>query len=470
MKNSNILINYKVIAPILFLVLFFFNFKYLFNPPYWDAIFGAFHQAVWLVKNNFDYFKLYSEPGYGELGPNIYYFNLVPLLYGILLYFLDHRLVFFILHVLNILSITFIIIIFYNISKKYHDSLTSILLSLAIFTHPIITGQIKSLNMELYLTVFILLSLFYFLNHNYLKASLMCIVAYFLKSSAIILALSYFLLFFIQIFISRKKIKNKIVLCFPLFLITIFEFLDPSPITYKYNSLSSIWHVIQFHYTFIFPFIIIVLCLIVFLSILQIFIKNFDFFSSHLILYLFVFGFWMSYFMFYWPLPRYIIYIISPTFLLFSLLLKPYFRIFHIIFVLIVFANIFNQNGNLLHPFPNHVSRHGSFLERSNEYLKDLEQNQKLAWFLESNDFDRPLKLTKFFYLAFSDQRFGYVNKNISHRILLNYNNPFKFDPINPIFVYVPDLIMPPSKAIIKTILYLDNSLNGYPLIVFQSK
>src|SRR5688572_6089641 len=57
----------------------------LLDPPYWDALMGAFPQGVWLARNGFDVARLLTEePVFTEGGPNVYPFSVYPLLVGAL--------------------------------------------------------------------------------------------------------------------------------------------------------------------------------------------------------------------------------------------------------------------------------------------------------------------------------------------------------------------------------------------------
>lgn len=78
----------------------------LFDPPYWDALLGAFPQGLWLARNGFDGVRLLTEePSYIDGGPSVYPFSVYPYVVGALYALeLSPRAVFATLHVVSFAS------------------------------------------------------------------------------------------------------------------------------------------------------------------------------------------------------------------------------------------------------------------------------------------------------------------------------------------------------------------------------
>ncbi|MFN0242956.1 MAG: hypothetical protein ACKVWV_08710 [Planctomycetota bacterium] len=77
-----------------------------FDPPYWDALLGAFPQGLWLARNGFDGVRLLTEEAsYIDGGPSVYPFSVYPYAIGAL-YALDlsPRAVFGVMHAVSFVS------------------------------------------------------------------------------------------------------------------------------------------------------------------------------------------------------------------------------------------------------------------------------------------------------------------------------------------------------------------------------
>ncbi|MBK7878743.1 MAG: hypothetical protein IPJ77_24050 [Planctomycetes bacterium] len=78
----------------------------LFDPPYWDALVGAFPQGLWLAQHDFDLVRLLTqERTCPEGGPNVYPFSPYPLAIGALYAAgLEPRTVFLVVHLVVLVS------------------------------------------------------------------------------------------------------------------------------------------------------------------------------------------------------------------------------------------------------------------------------------------------------------------------------------------------------------------------------
>jgi len=89
-----------------FVALLAVHARALLDPPYWDALIGAFPQGFWLARHDFDLVRLLTqEANCGEGGPNVYPFSVYPLLIACL-YALDlaPSSVFLVMHLLVLAS------------------------------------------------------------------------------------------------------------------------------------------------------------------------------------------------------------------------------------------------------------------------------------------------------------------------------------------------------------------------------
>lgn len=471
--------NKFILTSITFISLTVLYNKYLFNPPYWDAIQGAFYQALWLLKNNFNYIKLYHEPGYLSGGANIYYLNILPFFYAVLYKLFSPLTIFFILHILNILCSSIIIVLFYILSRKYLSRLNSTLFCVACLSNPIFSSQTATINMELFLGMGFAFSLYYFNENKIGYAAIWCVISYFFKSTAIVLSITYAAFVTIKYFsdkiILKKRFENKLfILITPFILISFLSLLTNDSGNYLNTDIRILDFLIRFKSEIRnhFPSIGITLIIFSVLIVINIFKRILNNVFLNLLI-IFIIGFIGAYLFCFYPLPRYITSIIFPLFLTLGLLLKFYPKCLSLIYVLVIIYNCIGYNGRFLPALHPYASRAGGNLERSWEFMADLESNINICNFLENKYFESKIGVTKVFYFMLTNAELGYVCKPLPNIFLLSdnffdnfkLNNSFENDTL---FLYAPHYQTIPELNKNTKFIFIDKSLKGTPVFLFK--
>ncbi|MBN2144770.1 MAG: hypothetical protein JW774_09120 [Candidatus Aureabacteria bacterium] len=460
------------------LILLTANGEYLFDPPYWDAQGGSFLQAAWLIENSFDYLWLFHEKGYMQGGPNVYYLNIVPLLYAVFLIFIKPALVFFILHLLNIFCTAVTCVVFYRIARSVFSSGLSVLFCFACLLNPILSGQTAGINMELYLLLFSALSIYCFHVGKYPLAVILCISAYFFKSSAIILGMAYGVFYLaesVKSLLKKEKPSFPYTLCLPVFIMVILSFVSSD--SDRYFSQSNLMEKIsrfQEEIVHHFPDQGLILALIIVTAVYYFFkhgLKNS--FMNFLLIY--TLGCYAAYSNCFWPLPRYTASYIFPAFLCSGFLLAKTFRNQLMAFLLFSSLSIFgmmNQHGKFLPKLHPQISRAGANLERSREYLTDLEANIRTCRFIENNYADAEIGVSRNFYWMLTNPFLGYVTRTVEKAFILSsdyfQSEAFDLKNADTLYLYAPHFIRPPELNDHFQILYVDQSLEGTPVVLFK--
>ena len=131
----------------------------------------------------------------------------------------------------------------------------------------------------------------------------------------------------------------------------------------------------------------------------------------------FVCGFWVGFQIFPMSLVRYSVIVVFPLLALVALFSSRAPRVsFGLVGVILVFGLV-NQNGALLEPLPDPRSRSGHLLERSREFLADLDGNIQLVRYLEENHFDDVIVAKDPFIQMLTLPEMGYVKKPLPHVI-----------------------------------------------------
>jgi hypothetical protein len=140
--------------------LFLLRREVLFDPPYWDALLGAFPQGLWLARHGFDVVRLLvSEKTYVDGGPNVYPFSVYPLIVGALYRSgLSVERVFLVLHLLSFVSAAALVAGLYRLARAALPALHSALLALVLFTSPLFAALACQSNMDMPLAACTVLS------------------------------------------------------------------------------------------------------------------------------------------------------------------------------------------------------------------------------------------------------------------------------------------------------------------------
>ena len=399
------------------LFLFLTRWDILTNPPYWDAMVGPFVEAVWLKNNHFDFWKLITEqPGYCEGGAAVYLWSIVPTFYAGLYNLLDTPTAVFVsLHSLYFVLAGLMAAVTYDIARRSFRFPAHIaLLAVAnILSYPIYSGQIDSIGADLLVSFACLLVAREFLLCHYWRASILSVAALLIKESAILICFMNFSWGLVFGVIHRHNTKKCMALVFSSLLPVVFRYGVVALLSFlrekPWSSVGSMGidaafrhqlHSVGLSCPEIYCFYLICMVLSAGLIIKSLARqKNLrslgewindplslkgcfpQFYAGSIATIFFVFQ-WMN------PncLPRYITWYLAFFFLFFiatALKVRLPIRYVTLIFSIVLFVSLVNQNGELRPELPLKLGRNGYWLERSREYRHELQSNQRIARFLE---------------------------------------------------------------------------------------
>ena len=478
-----------------FLLLLMANVSVLQDPPYWDALTGIFSQAVWLKDHNFDYMSLWQQPKWTDGGPRVNILYLLAPAYGLLLKLFDPAWAFGIIHGFNIFCGALTFTLFYAILCDFIPHRHALLWCLAAALDPIWNGQVASLYIEMpqaacYGAVILALH-----RHGYIRAAIACVLAFLIKSSALLLALAMVVWYGVQ-YIGRHW-PASLPRPAPGHWRAVFTVL-PFPVVYLLSTaFTSDRYQLQWHVSrslFIIktqiPFQTLTLMGIA-LALIAVLLKRkwrrqvfgdraaFDMVTFLTIL---VGGFWVAFHLYPLSLCRYVTSIVFPMTALLGLLVSRLgSRVPVLLAGMLIITGAANLYGLLLPPLPGPKARSGEYLERSREYLIDLAANRRICRFLEDHHFTRPIVVKYPFAHMLTDPDLGYVRQPLPNIHVAGRRPIFTaaraYEPAissraSTLYLYAPNVfeyftrpsLMPDPNA---EIIYVDTAL-GASIVVYR--
>lgn len=393
-----------------FVVLLARNADRLLDPPYWDALIGVFQQGVWLKDNAFDFVRLSQMTFAGS--PKLYLFNLAAPAIGLALGFLAPSTVFLLMHVLTIACAAATAALFFRILSARHSVEESCLWTLAAAVDPTWSGQCAGLSLEVPVAACVALSLYCFSTRRFGAAALVCAAGYFVKISALLLAAAYFAYALLSLWTGRESAptnRQRVLLALPLPLLLALER------TAKYGmsaaaDLSTRMRENLFVMSATTPSLLVLMALCL-PALLFAVLRRAKGGSLPLLLSLFIGGFFASFLAYHAPLARYSAMVVFPLMLAAALTLSGRRGWSLACAAAVVSYGLMNQHGRLLPRLPTRNARDGHYLERSREYLADLDADRRLSRFLEEGYFDRPIVCKYPFVHMLTLPEMGYVSR-----------------------------------------------------------
>ncbi len=155
-------------------------------PPYGDSASGPFMEAVWLLHHNFDYLALSKEPLFIYGGPKVYLFSIYPTFEALLMKLIPDSKIFLIINHLIVfiwgaVSVTYV----YKIARQIMEDRIAMLVAILFMSLPLFHSQVEILNMEMPLTMFSILSIYFVTQRKWAMASLMAMMAIFVPAVAV---------------------------------------------------------------------------------------------------------------------------------------------------------------------------------------------------------------------------------------------------------------------------------------------
>lgn len=435
-----------------FLSLLSGNFSTLDHPPYWDGITGIFSQAVWLKNNQFDLFELYRQADWLEGGPrNVVLFLLAPVYAG-LYHFFTPATVFRIAHLFNILCGATVFTLFFHTSCRLMPPVLALAWCTVGVLEPIFSGQCAGIYLEMPLAAAIAGVCFYLFERRYLAAVLCSILAYFIKDSALLLGIALFAWFFVRLAVApclRLPRPSRMMVLIP-FLLPLFWVLDKINRNEAHHQMVWSMHRIQWKAQLLFPSLAVLFAIIV-LPAIWIGFRRWRGMERTgdpwerpdwvLFLLILVCGFWAAFALYPLSLCRYATMVIMPMAVLAGIFVYRAARRLSIpVACCLIAFNLFNQYGALLPPIPHALGRSGEFLERSREFLLDLEGNRRICRQLESGYSDHSIVVKYPFAQMLTMPEMGYVDKALSRVYVVG-----RVPDYAPVRRFVPELLDAPD-------------------------
>jgi hypothetical protein len=170
--------------------LFIYRASAMANPPYWDAILGMFHEAIWLAEHDFNYVKLAREElGYLAGGPRTYFFSWMPGFYALLMNILpEPRQVFIVLHVLNVLYAAATAGVMVAVLRTRVSLPLAIAATLAMCLQPMFLAQSSMIGSDMIMGCLSIWAFAAYLKRRHLSAIILMVVAVLVKPTAALMA------------------------------------------------------------------------------------------------------------------------------------------------------------------------------------------------------------------------------------------------------------------------------------------
>lgn len=408
------------------------NIFHLSDPPYWDAILGVYTQGVWLKNNGFDIIELSRMPGFIHGGPNLDPLLLVPVIFAFLSTQFSPPVVFCIFHVFNYLCAALAITLFYILIRKKTSPGTALLFCIVPAVNPSFSGQVAAIYIEIPALACISLSFYFLAQEKPVEASVLCVSVTFMKYIALLPAATLFTVaivrlsrqFYLRKTIGRKEIRDMVILSLPFLIFLVLNrriFFNEMPESDFLSKLNLFWVRLPYLYPYLAVQIATILALLCSHLLSRThrtrLLQNEAEFTLFTVMTIFFLLFWWGFLTYYNSLIRYAVIVQLPMVFLLAFLLSGHKKMSVLVACVFIMISIFNQNGQLLRPLPSNKLRSGHLLERSREYLKDLNGNRRICRFLETHYFDYPI-VTKYpFSQMLTVPEFGYVKKALPNII-----------------------------------------------------
>lgn len=164
----------------------------LASPPSQENIIGPWKEAEFLNRTNFDYHRLwYEEPDFSYGGSRTYVTSALPTIIAIGMRVLPGGPpLFVVFHLMSILSAAVTGVVLYRLIVNQVGIVVGLLTCLALFTNPLFSGQTYVTGMELPMTAFGMVAIWFTCHRRYYLAALAAAAAFFMKASGVVFSLA----------------------------------------------------------------------------------------------------------------------------------------------------------------------------------------------------------------------------------------------------------------------------------------
>jgi hypothetical protein len=406
-----------------FIGLLTFNSLTLTDPPYWDGLVGVYRQGLWLHHNDFDFVGLSNAILVVDGGPNTFIWSVSSVLLACLWTVVQGKTFFILLHLANLgLAAGTLTLMFGMLRPMMPRRETLCFVALAA-TDPIFSGQCATIYLEIPLAFVFVVTLKFAVDGRYTWATLVCFLSYLMKATGLIIGLALFV-WLIVVILHRRVIlkdhwldrKSALLCLLPLPIMFMLETFQPINTRFSGEfNLSLTRMLIEYPHQFgIFLSSLLLFSLSLTKSTRKKILESPKLFKMLSFCAIFSWGFWLSFFLHHHPLVRYLVVTTAPLIVLVAVLvfLKRFGRRFALLVVIpLIVTNLANQWGHLLPPIAGRDSRDGFRLERSREFLNDLQQNKEVCRELEEKYFNKRIVAKYPFLQMLTMPEMGYVSK-----------------------------------------------------------
>ena len=172
---------------VIFLYLLITKHEVLTLPPYGDAIYGPFSDAVWLARHSLNYIEFHRQPTFTSGGPLIYPFSIYPFFLAVLIKITPSPVSFLVtIHTIVFLISAVIIATFRAICRSIMPEKEATVSSLLLLSMPLFQSMSEAINLEMPCLFFAMLTAYFILRQRFLWAGLMSILSLLVKDPGII--------------------------------------------------------------------------------------------------------------------------------------------------------------------------------------------------------------------------------------------------------------------------------------------
>lgn len=397
------------------------NHAVLTNPPYWDDIMGLHNQALWLSEHRFDVIRLLTqEKDFWNGGVKIHPLGIMSHVYGLLYLAFPPVAVHFIGHCLNLGCIAAAFTAVLRLLLVTTGTANAWLWGLAALSMPVMAGRMAESGQESPLLLIVVLSITCFLRGRFLTAVVLAAGSFFIKETGIILLLAYAVYWLLynlaETLIRKRKAKRWGLFAVNIALLAVLMaamlLCDQASLNIAQAPLFILFQRLLNHILFFFP-TSAAIYLLGFITLAILFLRGkLRRYLLPALLLIFITGFTTAYSRHFVPIPRYTAVVVFPLCLMAALSLPR--RWSPWVAAVTLLLQLPNFDGRWFPSLPEFQSRHGSSLERSREFVADLQDNLDVCRFLEKNCADAPIVAKWPWVQMLTRPEMGYVSRPLS--------------------------------------------------------
>lgn len=183
------------------------KFGTLLEPPVWDSAMGVFPPAIYLYESGFDIRALLAEGNWWDGGPNVHSLSLYTwIVAGVMTATGSAVATFFILHIATFAAVAWGLVLFTRVLSSYGLTAPTVLAAAGLLlSMPIVLVQVGYLYTDIVVLVLGIAAWAFWQQRQPFRSVLVCVVAIFVKETALAIALCIFL----AVLVSTRRIDAR---------------------------------------------------------------------------------------------------------------------------------------------------------------------------------------------------------------------------------------------------------------------